>query len=87
MLVFLLCIIIAILLFGSSKVLGVFGKILGLIVFTIGLGFLSNITGLDGMTIFGIFLLILAVAAGYFAIFHPEEWKAAEEARKRENKS
>jgi O-antigen ligase len=84
MIVFLLCLIIAILLFGSSKVLGVFGKILGLIVFTIGIGFLSNVTGLDGMDIFGIFLLLVAAGAGYFVIAHPEEWKAAQEARKKE---
>lgn len=93
MVVFLLCLIVAILLFGSTKVLGAFGKILGLIVFTIGIGFLSNVTGLDGMDIFGIFLLLLLAICAYLAIFHPEQWKEMEKqrklegARKREGKS
>jgi uncharacterized membrane protein required for colicin V production len=93
MVVFLLCLIVAILLFGSSKVLGAFGKILGFIVFVIGLGFLSSITGFDAKDIFGIFLLLILAICAYLAIFHPEQWKEMEkqrkleEARKREGKS
>lgn len=87
MVVFLLCLIVAILLFGSSKVLGAFGKILGFVVFVIGLGFLSQVTGFDALDILGVIFLLFILACGYFAIFHPEEWKAAQEAIKKDNKS
>jgi flagellar motor component MotA len=78
MITFLLCLIVAILLFGASKILGAFSKVLGFIILLIGLIALSKITDVSVEAIIGVVLLIVLGGAGYFAIFHPEEWKEAQ---------
>ena len=77
MVVFLLCLIVAIMLFGSSKVIGGFGRIFGFIAIVVGLIFLSNATGFEALDILRVIFLLFIGGCGYFYIFHREEWDKA----------
>jgi energy-coupling factor transporter transmembrane protein EcfT len=63
MIVFILLLILAVLLFGSSAVIGFFGQILSIIVLVIAFAVLSSVTGISLIEIFFWFVGIVAVGS------------------------